>query len=144
MHACNNPVAGYVGIGTTPPSTTLTVSGSVLTTSWTGINMTRLALTPLEVLGTISATGLVINGVNIASGGATDNITSGTTNVTVNSATSTISFTTAGVVANYLNNVGVHVTPGISVTTLNGVSSTNGYFSGNVGVGTTTAVKKTC
>jgi hypothetical protein len=88
--------SGNIGIGTTAPSTTLTVSGTQLNTSWTAINMNRLAVTPLEVSGTISATALVINGQTITGGASGDRITSGTSSVVVNSTTSTISFTTAG------------------------------------------------
>lgn len=50
----------------------------------------------------------------------------------------TVSFTTGGVAGtSYLDTTGRWVGPGISITTANGVSSTNGYFTGNVGIGTT-------
>ncbi|MCP5405405.1 MAG: tail fiber domain-containing protein [Pseudomonadaceae bacterium] len=49
----------------------------------------------------------------------------------------TISFTTGGVAGtSYLDSAGRWIGPGISITTAHGVSSTNGYFSGNVGIGT--------
>jgi hypothetical protein len=48
-----------------------------------------------------------------------------------------ISFTTSGVNTAYLGSTGLFVGPGVSITTANGISSTNGYFSGNVGIGTT-------
>ncbi|MCP5405406.1 MAG: tail fiber domain-containing protein [Pseudomonadaceae bacterium] len=49
----------------------------------------------------------------------------------------TVSFTTGGVGGtSYLDTTGRWIGPGISITTAHGVSSTNGYFSGNVGIGT--------
>lgn len=49
----------------------------------------------------------------------------------------TISFTTGGVAGTaFLDSVGRYVGPGVSITSLHGVSSTNGYFSGNVGIRT--------
>jgi hypothetical protein len=74
-------------------------------------------------------------------GGFADHIISGSTNVYVNSATSTISFTTNGSVANYFDASGRLITTGISVTT-NQMSATTGYFSGKVGVGTISPLKK--
>jgi hypothetical protein len=78
-------------------------------------------------------------GNNGTSGSGTlgDRITSGTTSIVANSNTSIISITTSGVTTGYFNSAGLLVTPGISVTTTNGISSTTGYFSGKVGIGTT-------
>jgi hypothetical protein len=57
---------GKVGIGISSPTTTLQVSGTALTTSWTGINFSSAAnvtpTAPLEVSGTISATRFVGDG----------------------------------------------------------------------------------
>lgn len=51
----------------------------------------------------------------------------------------TVSFTTGGVAGtSYLDATGRWIGPGISLTTAHGISSTNGYFSGNVGIGTST------
>ena len=79
-------------------------------------------------------------------------LTSGTLSVTANSATSVVSMSTAsttwgyfGSNESYLPNLtaaNISVTGltvnGVSVTGMNGVSSTNGYFSGNLGVGKAT------
>lgn len=65
-----------------------------------------------------------------------DRITSGTTAVTVNSATNTISLTLNNVTTGYINSAGLLVVPGISITQNYGISSTTGYFSGNVGIAT--------
>lgn len=59
---------GNVGIGTTAPSRTLHVAGTVLTTSWTGINLSSAGnvtpTAPLEVSGTISATEIKLSTTN--------------------------------------------------------------------------------
>lgn len=83
----------------------------------------------------ISATSLTVNGVAITGSSSGDRITSGTTAVTANT-TGYISLTTGGTTTGYLDTTGRLVVPGVSVTTLNGVSSTTGYFSGRVGMGT--------
>lgn len=77
----------------------------------------------------------VVSDSAVASGGYADHIISGTTSLYANS-TNTISVTTNGTVTGYWDTAGRFITPGISVTNAYGVSSTNGYFSGNVGIGT--------
>lgn len=62
---------------------------------------------------------------------AVDRITSGTAGVFVSN-TGVINFRTGGVTTGYFDTAGVLIAPGISITTANGISSTNGYFSGAV------------
>jgi len=115
--------AGDIGCPTYAPSVTtagdLIVSSTVSATSFVG-----------------DGSGLTnINAANV-SGLSTDRITSGTTSMVANSATSIISITTAGVTTGYFTSAGLLVVPGISVTQSYGISSTTGYFSSNVGIGT--------
>ncbi|WP_156827207.1 beta strand repeat-containing protein [Hyphomicrobium zavarzinii] len=131
--------SGNVGIGTKAPSTTLTVSGSQINTSWTAINMNRTAAAPLEVSGTISATAFVGDGSGltgvVASSG--DRIVSGTNNATSMVAVSQsgyISVTQAGANSAWFDPYRGLVTLGVSAT--GAVSATAGYFSGKVGAGT--------
>ena len=112
-------------------STTLHVSGTLMTTSWTGINVSGKPNAPLEVSGTISATAFVGNGAGLTGLSAGDRITSGTAGVFVSN-TGVINFHTGGVTTGYFDASGLLVAPGISITTANGISSTNGYFSGAV------------
>ena len=60
-----------------------------------------------------------------------DRITSGTAGVYV-SDSGIINFRTGDVTTGYFDTAGLLVAPGISVTTANGISSTNGYFSGKL------------
>lgn len=70
---------------------------------------------------------------------STSSVASGSNLAAVVADQGTISFTTGGVAGTaYLDTIGRYIGPGVSITTMNGVSSTNGYFSGNVGIGTTT------
>jgi hypothetical protein len=81
-----------LGVGSIYPCQTLFVSGSALTTSWTGINFSSASkvtpTAPLEVSGTISATNFVGNG-------------SGLTGVTAGAAgvSGSIQFNSGGVLA---------------------------------------------
>lgn len=74
-----------------------------------------------------------------ASTGVTDRISSsGNQAIVLAMPGGTVSFTTGSVAGtSYLDSTGRWVGPGISLTTYNGISSTNGYFSRNVGIGTT-------
>jgi hypothetical protein len=125
-----------VGIGITTPSATLHVSGTAIITSWTGINFDISNVTPtapLEVSGTVSATRFVGDGsglTGIVGASSGDNIASGTTKVTANTS-GYVSFTTAGTTTGYMDTAGNFILPGISLTAA-GISSTNGYFSGNL------------
>lgn len=86
-------------------------------------------------------------GVFVAAGGyggstatdriSTSSVASGATLGMVVADKGTVSFTTGGVEGtSYLDTTGRWIGPGVSITTANGISSTNGYFSGNVGIGT--------
>ncbi|MDD1532711.1 hypothetical protein C7U89_01460 [Bradyrhizobium sp. WBOS4] len=110
-----------VGNGNVYPSATLHVGGSVLTTSWTGINFSGSNVTPtapLEVSGTVSATRFVGDGsglTGIVGASSGDNIASGTTKVTANT-TGYISFTTGGTTTGYMDTAGKFILPGVSAT----------------------------
>ncbi|MER9336781.1 hypothetical protein NKJ06_22745 [Mesorhizobium sp. M0293] len=82
------------------------------------------------VTGRFVGDGSGLTGVTAASG---DRITSGTAQVIANSSSNSISITEAGVTTGYYYN-GVWVAKGVSTT--GPISSTNGFFSGNVGLGT--------
>jgi hypothetical protein len=145
---------GGVGIGTAYASNLgakLVVSGTISATNAIQVGQSTLACAS-NISGsirynTISDTIQVctVSGwVSLASGttgggggGTTDHITSGTTSIHVNTDANTISFTTNGSVANYVDSAGRFVLTGISATT-NQISFTTGYFSGDVGIGTTT------
>jgi hypothetical protein len=152
--------SNLIGIGTSTPSATLDVIGSI---SATNVNATSAA-------GTVSATYgyfTYISATNGLGAGASngDRITSGTTAsataMIANSATGIISITNLGVGTGYFNSNGVLTVPGISATanltsvttlyassgtTVGGdltVSSTALYVSasnGRVGIGTNTPV----
>jgi len=86
------------------------------------------------------------NWSTVAAGGAgaldrisTTNIANGAGLGMVVAQYGTVSFTTGGVEGtSYFDSTGRWIGPGISVTTMNGISATNGYFNGNVGIGTIT------
>lgn len=65
-----------------------------------------------------------------------DRITSGTAGIFVSN-TGIINLRTGGTTFGYFDTSGLLVTPGISITTANGISSTYGYFANRVGIGTT-------
>ena len=87
--------------------------------------------------GGISASSLTIGGVSV-SAGIQDRIISNTTAVYANGASGIISLTTNGTTSGYFNN-GELVARGVSTT--GGISSTTGYFTDNVGIGTATPSK---
>lgn len=81
-----------------------------------------------------------IDAGNVDGLGPADRISSSTSNAMVRTFDGgTVSFTTGGVAGtSYLNTAGHWIGPGISLTTAHGISSTNGYFTGRVGIGTST------
>lgn len=86
----------------------------------------------IEAYGTVSATAFVGNGAGLTNLNVQgDRITSGTAGVFVSN-TGVINLRTGGVTTGYFDAAGLLVAPGISITTANGISSTNGYFSGAV------------
>jgi hypothetical protein len=96
-------------------------------------------LTPnakLEVAGTVSATRFVGDGSGltgvVASSG--DRIVSGTTSLLAVSSSGFVSLTQAGTNTGWFDPQRGLVTLGVSAT--GGISGTSGYFSGNVGIGT--------
>ncbi len=113
----------------------ITNSGNVEITSWTGINFTTTPTAPLEVSGTVSATNFVGNGAGltgvVASSG--DRIVSGTTSMIAVSNTGFISVTQSGTNTAWFDPTRGLVTIGVSST--GPISGTNGYFSGLLGVG---------
>ncbi len=87
--------------------------------------------------GTLTATNFVGNGSGLTNlpTTVTDRIISNTTSVATTSS-GLINLTTNGITTGYFDTLGRLVAPGISITTAHGISSTNGYFSGYVGMGT--------
>jgi hypothetical protein len=131
-----------VGGNVAAPSASLHVSGTVLTTSWTGINFSSASnvtpTAPLEVSGTVSATRFVGNGSGLTGiSNQGDRIASGTTSMVAQTASNIISITTNNVNTGYFNSNGVLTVPGISATS-NLTSVTSLYASGSVGIGVTT------
>lgn len=95
----------------------------------------------VDVYGTVSATNFVGDGSGLTGvvAGATDRIVSGTnaaTRMVAISSTGYISITQAGANAGWFSPYTGLVTLGVSST--GPISGTAGYFSGNVGIGTTT------
>jgi Chaperone of endosialidase len=90
----------------------------------------------VSVTGNLSAAKFIGDGSGLTSLSATsDRITSGTTSV-ISTATGLINLTTSGTTTGYFDTSGRLLVPGISVTTTNGISSTNGYVANTFGVGT--------
>ncbi|MET4296547.1 hypothetical protein ABIB06_007342 [Bradyrhizobium sp. LB8.2] len=95
----------------------------------------RSAATALEVNGTISATNFVGNGSGLTgiAGASADRIVSGTTSMLAISNTGYVSLTQSGVNTGWFDPARGLVTIGVSST--GPISGTDGYFSGNVGIG---------
>lgn len=73
------------------PSGTLHVSGTVVASSWTAINLGRGAVAPLEVSGTVSATNFVGNGSGLTGViASTDRAVSGSINVIAEQTSGTV------------------------------------------------------
>lgn len=136
--------SGKVGIrlsGTTVmPSASLHISGTMLNTSWTGINFSSGAnvtpTAPLEVSGTISATHFSGDGSGLTGvvASAADRITSGTTLVVANDGSGYVSFSSAGVTTGWYSPAGVFAAVGVSAT--GQVSASSLFVSDNAGIGT--------
>ncbi|PIZ29398.1 MAG: hypothetical protein COY40_07090, partial [Alphaproteobacteria bacterium CG_4_10_14_0_8_um_filter_53_9] len=140
--------AQYVSATQASVGTLLSTLSSNTTTSGTYVygryaSFTALAGVNASLTGHVSVTGNVSankyfgdgSGLSGVVADSSDRITSGTTLMVANGNTDYISITTGGVTTGYLSPVGVMVINGISVSTGRGISSTNGYFSGNVGIG---------
>ena len=93
--------------------------------------------TTLEVSGTVSATHFVGDGSGLTgvTAASSDRITSGTTQMVVVSNTGYVSLTQASTNTGWFDPTRGLVTLGVSAT--GPISGTGGYFSGNVGIGTT-------
>jgi hypothetical protein len=137
---------GRLGLGISNPSSMLHVSGTVRITSWTAIGANVTPTAPLDVYGTISATGISVTGIVSATrfvgdgSGLTgvvastgDRVVSGTTSLVAVSATGFVSLTQGGTNTGWFDPTRGLVTLGVSAT--GGISGTTGYFAGNVGVG---------
>ncbi|PIZ31118.1 MAG: hypothetical protein COY40_02925, partial [Alphaproteobacteria bacterium CG_4_10_14_0_8_um_filter_53_9] len=96
------------------------------------------ALTDVTLSSPASGDLLYYNGsawINQASSGlfSADSITSGTTSVTANT-TGYISLTTGGATTGYFDTAGRLIAPGISLTSMYGISSSNAYISNQLNI----------
>jgi len=113
---------------------------------------TLASLSDVSVGGATTGQALIFDGASwiasdTAAGGSTgptDRISSSTSSAVVRTFDGgTISLTTGGVAGtSYFDTAGRWIGPGISVTMSHGISSSNGYFAGNVGIGTSSAAAK--
>jgi hypothetical protein len=119
----------------TSNGTTLVERMRIASNTYVGVG-TQSPTAHLEVSGTISATNFVGNGSGLTgvTAGSSDRITSGTTSMVAISNTGYVSLTQNGVNTGWFNPSTGFVTIGVSST--GPISGTNGYFSGNVGIGT--------
>lgn len=93
----------------------------------------------VSVTGNLSASKFIGDGSGLTGvGSSADSISSTNTTARVyTTAGGTVSLTTGSVAGtSYFDTTGRWIGPGISITTGNGISSTSGYFSGKVGIGT--------
>jgi hypothetical protein len=119
--------SGLVGIALSTPTTALEVGGTI---SSTGISVTGI-VSATRFEGQFVGDGSGLTGVVAA---RSDQITSGTTSFVVVSETGYISLTQGGTNTGWFDPTLGLVTLGVSAT--GGISGTTGYFSGNVGIGT--------
>jgi hypothetical protein len=123
---------GLVGIGVSNPQTRLEVAGSISASGlFSSGDITATGRT--VTAGAFVGDGSGLTGVVAAS---SDRITSGTTSFVVVSNTGYISLTQGGTNTGWFDPTRGLVTLGVSAT--GGISGTTGYFSGPVGIGTTT------
>jgi hypothetical protein len=128
--------AGRVCIGDSAPDIGCPTNSPYLTSGGLlGIGTTN-PQTALEVSGTVSASHFVGDGSGLTGVAAStaDRIVSGTTSMVAVSATGYVSLTQAGSNTGWFDPTRGLVTLGVSAT--GGISGTTGYFSGNVGIGT--------
>jgi hypothetical protein len=132
--------SGNVGVSTSTPNAKLDVNGTISATALY-VTSTGGVISGTMVFGNVASfTTLSVGGVAVTGGssGSADRISSsGDEAMVLAMPGGTVSFTTGSVAGtSYLDSTGRWIGPGISITTANGISSTNGYFTGKIGVGT--------
>lgn len=120
---------GNVGIGTKTPAISVTVVGEVQVSNSGVVCNASTAGAIRYTGGALSyCNGSAFTTLSAVGGTVSDRIASGTTSIVAQTG-GVISITTNGTTAGYFDTAGRLISPGISITTLNGISSTNGYFS---------------
>ena len=148
LQPSSNPVLTVVratrniGMGTNNPSTTLHISGTLRiadggeTCDSNRAGAVKWNGSQFQVCYGSGGWALLSSAATSGTAVSADTIVSGTTSIVANN-NGSISLTTGGTLTNYFTSTGRLITSGgVSVTSGQGISSTNGYFSGNVGIGT--------